>query len=56
VHYKIILSGEKINQFINYCEDKDDPYFLEFEQILKNALRTLEPITEPLKKTNGDND
>jgi hypothetical protein len=48
--YKIVLTAEQIARFINYCEDTDDTFFMEFEQILKNALETPEPCTLPLEK------
>lgn len=48
--YKIILTAEKIASFINYCEDTDDAYFMEFEQILKNAEKTTDGCTLPKTK------
>ena len=45
--YKVVLTAEKIAQFINYCENNDDVYFMEFEQILKNAIETDDPCTLP---------
>jgi hypothetical protein len=49
-HYKVILTGGKINESIHYCEDEDIAYSLEFEQYLKNAELTEEPLTEPLER------
>lgn len=51
--YKIVLTAEKIAKFINYCENNDDSFFMEFEQILKNAIKTDDGCTLPLesKKT-----
>lgn len=48
--FKIVLTAEQIASFINYCEDNDDTYFLEFEQILKNAEITRDGCTLPLEK------
>lgn len=47
--FQIVLTAEKIASFINYCEDKDDAFFMEFEQILKNAEITGDPCTLPRK-------
>ncbi len=48
--FKIVLTAEKITEFINYCENHDDAYFMEFEQILKNAEKTTDGCTLPKKK------
>lgn len=48
--FKIVLTAEKIAEFINYCENNDDAFFMEFEQILKNATMTTDGCTIPKKK------
>jgi len=48
--YKIVLTAEKIAEFVNYCENHDEAYFMEFEQILKNAEKTDDPCTLPKEK------